>query len=87
MYIFSFILSIIAFVCCWMSLWSLPVSLAALIISIVMFNKYFIGDKKENYKKGKTLVFSGFVFSILATLGSMIMTGVPLAVALIKSSI
>lgn len=85
MYIFSFILSIVAFLFCWLSFWSIPLSIAALIIAIVMFSKYFIGENKEKYTKGKSLVFSAFVLSILSTLGSMIMTGVPVGMVLINS--
>lgn len=84
MYIVSFVFSIIAIGFCWMPFWSIPVSLIALILSIVAFNMHFISDKKDTRKKGKSLVFAALVLSVIAMIGSFIMVGIPLGIFLLS---
>lgn len=84
MHILSFVISIIAFVVCWIPFWSIPVSLAAVIISLIVMNKLFISNKKDEIQKGKGLAFTGFVFAILAMIGSIMMVGIPLGIFLLS---
>ena len=67
-----------------MPFWSIPVSLIALILSIIAVNMYFISDKKDKRKKGKCLVFAGFVLSATAMIGSLIMAGIPTGIFLLS---
>lgn len=73
MYIFSFILSMLALGICWYPFWNVLTAMASFIISLVMFNKYFISAKRDDKKKGRTLVFSAFIMSCLALLGAISM--------------
>lgn len=81
MHIFSFILSIIALALCGVTYLVVPISLVSLIISIVMFYKYFLSEKKNEYTKYRGLVFAGFVVSIIAAIGTLMMIAVGIPVA------
>ena len=84
MHIFSFVLSIIAISLCWIPFWSVPIALLSLIISLVVMNKFFFNNAKEQPKKVKGLVFSSFVLTCLAFIGALIMSGIPTAIFLLS---
>lgn len=73
MYIFSFVLSILALGICWYPFWNIITAIVSFVLSLVMFNKYFISGKRDDKKKGRTLVFSAFVMSLLAMIGAISM--------------
>ena len=85
MHIASFIISIIAIGTCWITLWNIPISGISLIVSMIMFYIYFLGDKKNEKKKYRGLVFSSFVLSAVSIMGAFIMTGIPVGLTLVLS--
>ena len=82
--IVCFILSIISVCLCVVTYWAIPIDIASLIVSMVMFYKYFLSEKRNEHKKFRGLVFAGFVLSLIALIGTfmMISVGIPVATLL-----
>lgn len=83
MHIVTLVLSIFALCLCWLPFWSIPVAAVALIFGMVMFYNYYLSPEKEEFTKGRGMVFAAFVLSILAVIGAMIMAGIPTGLFLI----
>ena len=78
MHIFSFILSIIAFLLCFLPIYTIPISLIALIVAMVAFNKFFI-QKDDSTKYVKGFAFASLTLSVLATITSFAILGTMMA--------
>jgi len=83
---FSLGFSILAVMLCWYPVWSVFITIPSIIISTIVFYKYFISENKDKYTKGKAIVFTSFSISILALFVSIVLAGTALGIFLFIKS-